>query len=238
MRIARGELAGKMKCRIWKKLHPESAKRFSQAYDFLSKHPELSLAEAVSAAESEMPIDQFLARHKTKEDKRRVAAARTEIPQAPIDAFLQEFIDRGEELAFVLGKPVRRGRLSAVKPTLFILEGDERLRKIDVVLLTTAKHWATIASTLPRNSELAARPPPVPLEPSQRQVHDARPMIAAVGQQIQVALRNGLVVADELQAAGPYDVLLGRGETTLLVPLHAMLSWNVATPPAPPAAVP
>ena len=31
-RIARGDLEGKMKCRIWKKLHAEEAKRFDQAF--------------------------------------------------------------------------------------------------------------------------------------------------------------------------------------------------------------
>ena len=49
-RIAKGELDGKMKCRIWKKLHAEEAKRFDQAWTLVEKTPGLDLADAFGVA--------------------------------------------------------------------------------------------------------------------------------------------------------------------------------------------
>ena len=46
-RIARGDLDGKMKCRVWRKLHAEEAKRFDQAYLLMEKHPERILELAI-----------------------------------------------------------------------------------------------------------------------------------------------------------------------------------------------
>jgi hypothetical protein len=37
-RIAKGELEGKMRARVWRKLHAEEAKRFDQAYALMAQH--------------------------------------------------------------------------------------------------------------------------------------------------------------------------------------------------------
>jgi sRNA-binding regulator protein Hfq len=57
-----------------------------------------------------------------------------------------------------------------------------------------------------------------------------------VGQRIRAVLRNGFTVEDTLSSVGPYDLVLGVPGSEVLVPLHALLSWEPvqdANAPAP-----
>src|SRR5215472_13500766 len=51
-RIAKGELEGKMRARVWRKLHAEEAKRFDEAYRLMGQHAGLDLAEAFGLMQS------------------------------------------------------------------------------------------------------------------------------------------------------------------------------------------
>ncbi|MGZ6139432.1 MAG: hypothetical protein ACXWLA_02110, partial [Myxococcaceae bacterium] len=61
-RIATGELEGKMRARIWRKLHAEEARRFDQAYSLMGQHAGLDLAEAFGLLQSGLTLEQFRAR--------------------------------------------------------------------------------------------------------------------------------------------------------------------------------
>jgi len=45
---------------------------------------------------------------------------------------------------------------------------------------------------------------------------------------VKLQLRNGFTVEESLQAAGPYDLLLGEAGAEVLVPLHALMGWGPA----------
>jgi hypothetical protein len=48
-------------------------------------------------------------------------------------------------------------------------------------------------------------------------------------------LRNGFTLEDPLLSVGPYDLLLGAEGAEVLVPLHALLSWEEVREEAAPA---
>ncbi|HYV44918.1 MAG TPA: hypothetical protein VFA20_08655, partial [Myxococcaceae bacterium] len=102
-RIARGDLDGKMKCRVWRKLHAEEAKRFDQAYLLMEKHPELGLPDAFALVQSGMSIDELQTRRVRTQKKAAVKEARGSVPGSEVDAYLAALIAEKAEVAVVLG---------------------------------------------------------------------------------------------------------------------------------------
>ena len=43
---------------------------------------------------------------------------------------------------------------------------------------------------------------------------------------VRLVLRNGFTLEDALTSVGPYDLVLGSPGGEVLVPLHALLSWE------------
>ncbi|MDX2009742.1 MAG: hypothetical protein SFW67_06115 [Myxococcaceae bacterium] len=225
-RIAKGELEGKMKCRIWKKLHAEEARRFDQAFTLLEQHPTLELTDAFGVVQSGLSVDEFLARRARAKKRDEVKKARSSVDGAPIDAFIQGLIESKAELSIVLGERTTLDLLTAVQPVSFEGERSGRLEKIQVVLLAHRATWEALANQIERDPRLAQKPTPVARQPSRRPVNDPRPMVDAVGKDVKFVLRNGITVTQRLNAVGPYDVLVGDEASPLFIPLHAMLSWT------------
>jgi hypothetical protein len=224
-RIAKGELEGKMKCRIWKKLHAEEARRFDQAFTLLEQHPTLELTDAFGVVQSGLSVDEFLARRARAKKRDEVKKARSSVDGAPIDAFIQSLVDSKAELSIVLGERTTLDVLTAVQPVAFEGERSGRLEKIQVVLLAHRATWEGLANSIERDARLAQKPTPVARQPSRRPVNDPRPMVDALGKDVKFVLRNGITLTQRLNAVGPYDVLVGDEQSPLFIPLHAMLSW-------------
>lgn len=225
-RIAKGELEGKMKCRIWKKLHAEEAKRFDQAWTLLEKHPNLDLQQAFGVVQSGMPVDEFLARRARVKKKEEVKAARTAVVGDAIETWVKARIDEKAELAFVLGERTAVDVLATVEPVAFNLERAGRLEKLQVVVLALRSVWEKLSPTLPRDPRLSQKPSPVARQPARRPVADPRPFQPLVGRKLWLELRNGLQLLQPLIAVGPFDLLLGDAGEELFVPLHAILRWE------------
>ncbi|MBX5484778.1 MAG: hypothetical protein IRZ16_23390, partial [Myxococcaceae bacterium] len=226
-RIAKGDLEGKMKCRIWRKLHPEEAERFDRAYELIERHPELELADAFGVVQSGRSVEEFLARKQRGKLKAEIKQARSALPGEPIDRWLQARIDSKEEVAAVLGDRTVVDRLTANQPVAFQFERAGRIEKLQVVLIATRELWDRIGSTLERDPKLARKPVTVQRQPDRRPVADPRAFVPHVGKTVRLELRNGINLQHPLVAAGPYDVLVGAGGGELFVPLHAMLRWSV-----------
>jgi sRNA-binding regulator protein Hfq len=56
-----------------------------------------------------------------------------------------------------------------------------------------------------------------------------------VGQRVRLGLRNGFSLEESLTSVGPYDLVLGGEGSEVLVPLHALLSWEQVGDAAAPA---
>jgi len=224
-RIAKGDLEGKMKCRIWKKLHAEEAKRFDQAHTLMEQHPNLDLTEAFGVVQSGMTVEDFLARRARAKRRDEVKKARASVDGAPIDAFIAGLIEKKTELTLVLGERTVLDVITAVQPVAFECERSGRVEKLQLVVLTTKQTWDALAPQLERDPKLAQKPTPVARQPSRRPMSDPRPLLDHVGKPVKIVLRNGITVSLPLLAVGPFDVLLGDEAAPLFVPLHAMLSW-------------
>lgn len=234
-RIAKGELEGKMKCRIWKKLHAEEAGRFDQAWTLMEKHPNLDLQQAFGVVQSGMPVEEFLARRARVKKKEEVKVARTAVAGDAIDGWVTARIADKAELAFVLAERTAVDVLQGVEPVAFNLERSGRLEKLQVVVLGQRAHWEKLAPTLARDPRLAQKPTPVARQPARRPVADPRPFQPLVGRTLWLELRNGLQLAAPLIAVGPFDLLVGTAGEELFVPLHALLRWESRDQPAAPA---
>ncbi len=217
-----------MKCRIWKKLHQEEAKRFDQAHALMEQHPNLDLTEAFGVVQSGMTVDDFLARRARAKRRDEVKKARASVDGAPIDTFITSLIEKKTELSLVLGERTVLDVLTAVQPVAFECERSGRVEKLQLVVLTTRQTWEAMAPTLERDAKLSQKPTPVARQPSRRPVSDPRPLLDHVGKKVKIVLRNGIGLTLPLMAVGPFDVLLGEPEAPLFVPLHAMLSWAAA----------
>lgn len=228
-RIAKGELEGKMKCRVWKKLHREEAKRFDQAYTLMEQHPKLDLPEAFGVVQSGMGVDEFLERRAKQKRKEEVKQARATVPKETIDGFIERLTAQAIDTAFVLGERTVLDTLKEVQPVSFELTRSGRLEKLQVVVVASRTTWDAMSPTLERDPRLSQKPAAVARQPSRRPVSDPRPFMAHLGQTVTVHLRNGLTLTQPLLAVGPFDVLLGGDGNELFVPLHAMMSW---VPPA------
>ncbi|MGZ6133920.1 MAG: hypothetical protein ACXWK9_05645, partial [Myxococcaceae bacterium] len=234
-RIAKGELEGKMRARIWRKLHAEEARRFDQAYSLMGQHAGLDLAEAFGLLQSGLTLEQFRARQARTRAKATVKAARSAVAAAPVDDWLAAAAADKVPLAFVLADRTLLDVLLASHPVAFVLERSGRVEKLAVCAMARRTTWDVLQPRLPRDSRLAQKPVPVAREPDRRPHSDPRPFLAAVGQRVRLALRNGFTLEEPLLAIGPYDLLLGSEGAELLVPLHALISWEALSDEAAPA---
>lgn len=229
-RIAKGELEGKMKCRIWKKLHAEEAKRFDQAWTLVEATPDLDLADAFGVVQSGMTVPDFLARRARAKKREAIKLARATVGPEPVDRFVNRFLETRGEAAFVMGERTILDVLVGVQPVSFELERSGRIEKLNLVALATRATWERLLPTLDRDPRLSHKPAPVARQPARRPVNDPRPFLVHLGERIAVQLRNGLSVRLPLRAVGPFDVLLGQDAEELFIPLHAMLSWTADAP--------
>ncbi len=227
-RIAKGELEGKMKCRIWKKLHAEEAKRFDQAWTLLEATPGLDLADAFGIVQSGMSVDEFRARRARAKRRESIKEARSTVAAGPIDDFVSARIADKSELAIVMGERTVLDVLTAVAPVSFTGERSGQLEKLHVVVLTRKNTWEALLPKLEREPKLSQKPASVARQPARRPVSDPRGFLQHVGEKVIVQLRNGIKLELPLIAVGPFDVLMGEAGEELFVPLHAMLSWAPA----------
>jgi hypothetical protein len=227
-RIARGELDGKMKARVWRKLHAEEARRFDEAYKLVGQTPGLALDDAFALLQSGLTVDELRARRARTERRTDLRDARHSVSAETIDRWLVRRIEEKAPLALVLADRTVLDVLTAIQPLALLLERGGRLEKLQLVLLARAQGWEQAQPGLPRDARLAQRPAPVAREPDRRPVSDPRPLLEYVGRPLRLELRNGLLVDRLLLAVGPYDVLVGQEGEELLVPLHALVSWTDA----------
>jgi hypothetical protein len=217
-----------MKCRIWRKLHAEEARRFDQAYTLLEKHPEIDLADAFGVIQSGRTVEEFLAKKARGKVKEEIKEARGALPAEPVDGLLKALKDGGEELAIVLGDRTLVDKLLEVQTVAFMFERAGRVEKLQVVVLGRKEQWEKLSSTLERDPKLMRKPIAVQRQPDRRPIADPRAFLPHVGKRLRFELRNGIVLIERLTAVGPYDVLVGAQGTELFVPLHAMLRWSEA----------
>jgi hypothetical protein len=225
-RIAKGELDGKMKSRIWRKLHAQEAKRFDEAWALVDSNPTLALADAFGVLQSGMTLEEFQARRARAKKKEEVKAARTSVDGAAIDAFVEGLKGAQTELAFVLGERTVLDTLAEVQPVAFMLGRSGRLEKLQVVVLGSRAAWEALAPSLQREPKLSQKPQGVARQPAKRPISDPRPFLEHVGKPVRLLLRNGIALTEPVQAAGPFDLLVGsEGGATFFVPLHAIVEW-------------
>jgi hypothetical protein len=233
-RIAKGELEGKMKSRIWKKLHAEEARRFDQSYALLEKHPELDLADAFGVVQSGKTVAEFLAKKARGKVKTEIKEARSALPGDAIDRFLGALKEGQQELAIVLGDRTLVDKLVEIHPLAFVFERAGRVEKLQVVVLGEKGSWEKLSATIERDPKLTRKPVAVQRQPDRRPVADPRALLPHVGQRVRLELRNGIVLVEPLTAVGPFDVLVSAEGGELFVPLHAMLRLSEAdAAPAP-----
>ncbi|MGO8970201.1 MAG: hypothetical protein ACLQDQ_11605 [Myxococcaceae bacterium] len=232
-RIARGELDGKMKARVWRKLHAEEARRFDEAYQLLAHTPGLALDDAFALLQSGLSVEELRARRARTARRVDLRDARRGVSAEPIDRWLAERVQEKTPLAVVLADRTVLDVLSGVQPLALLLERGGRAEKLQVVLLARAETWEQAQPALPRDARLAQRPAPVAREPDRRPVSDPRPLLEYTGKSVRLELRNGLSVERPLMAVGPYDVLVGAEGEEFLVPLHALMGWTAGSGAAP-----
>jgi len=225
-RIAKGDLEGKMRAHVWRKLHPEEAKRFTLAYELMEKMPNLDLADAFGIIQSGRSPEEFLARKARGQVKTAIKEARGTVPREEIDRWVKKLIDDKAEVAVVQAERTLLDVLSSEGPVAFTLERTGRVEKLQVVLLARRATWDRMAAGLERDPKLAKKPQGVPREPEKRPVADPRPFIPHSGKPVHVELRNGISFTLPLRAVGPFDVLVGPPGDEVFVPLHAMLRWR------------
>ncbi len=225
-RIAKGDLEGKMKCRIWRKLHPEEARRFDQVYELMEKHPELDLADAFGVLQSGLSPKEFLERKAQAQKKAAVKQARSAVPRDAIDAFVEGLMQDGTELCIVLAERTLLDVLKSVEPTAFTFGQNGRVEKLQVVLMSRRDTWEKISHSVERDAQLAEKPAAVIRQPEKRPVSDPRIFAPRVGEVLTVLLRNGLKLKQPIRATGPFDLLLGEPGRELFLPLHAIVQWQ------------
>ena len=234
-RIAKGELEGKMRARVWRKLHQEEAKRFDEAYRLMGQHSGLDLAEAFGLMQSGLTLEQFRTRQARTRAKATVKEARSAVSATQVDGWLQGAAAEKVPLAFVLADRTLLDVLLATHPVAFVLERSGRVEKLAVCAVARRATWDVLLPRLARDARLAQKPVPVAREPDRRPHSDPRPFLPAVGQRVRLVLRNGFSLEEPLTSVGPYDLVLGAESSEVLVPLHALLSWETVGEEAAPA---
>lgn len=225
-RIAKGELDGKMKARIWRKLHSVEAKRFDQAYALMGKTPGLELPDAFGLLQSGLPLEEFQARRARADKKKSVKTARATVDGALVAALLEGMRERREELAVVLGERTVLDFLLETRPVAFQFEKAGRVEKLQVVLMLKRSAWEVISKALERDSGLAQKPAPVAREPERRPFSDPRTFLPSVGHQVRLTLRNGVLLSAPLTAVGPFDLILKVEGAEVFIPIHAVFAWE------------
>jgi hypothetical protein len=227
-RIAKGELEGKMKARVWRKLHPEEARRFDEAYQLVAQTPGLPLDDAFALLQSGLSLDQLRARRARTARRDDLRSARRAVAPEAIDGWLEERVAEKAVLAVVLADRTVLDALTGTHPLALLLERTGRVEKLHVILIARTGTWEQVQPTLPRDGRLAQRPVPVAREPDRRPVSDPRPLLPHAGNRVRLQLRNGLLLEQPLLAVGPYDLLVGAPGEELLVPLHALMTWTAS----------
>lgn len=235
-RIAKGELEGKMRSRIWRKLHAEEARRFDQAYSLMAQHPGLDLPEAFGLLQSGLTLEQFQARQARTRAKATVKEARSAVSATQVDGWLAAAAADKSPLAFVLADRTLLDVLLQTHAVAFVLERSGRVEKLAVCAVARRTTWDLLQPRLPRDARLAQKPVPVAREPDRRPHSDPRPFLTAVGQRVRLTLRNGFTLDEPLLSVGPYDLVLGSVGGEVVVPLHALLSWEPVGDEAAPTA--
>jgi hypothetical protein len=228
-RIAKGELEGKMKCRIWKKLHGEEATRFDRAWVLVEAHTDLDLADAFGVVQSGLSVPEFLARRARAKKREAIKHARATVAAEATDRFVNRMVEEHLDVAFVLGERTILDVLKTIQPVAFELDRTGRIEKLNIVLVTRRQTWERLLPSLERDSRLSHKPTPVARQPARRPINDPRPFLEHVGKVITLNLRNGLSFKLPLQAVGPFDVLLDAEGEELFIPLHAMVSWTAGS---------
>jgi hypothetical protein len=232
-RIAKGELEGKMKCRIWRKLHAEEAKRFDQAYALVAAHPDVSLPEAFGVLQGGLTVEEFRARRERAQRRVEVKEARQKMVGDGVLALFQAWCESKRELSIVLGERTLIDVLEAEQAVALRLVRSGRVEKLKVVLVASRPVWDALAPQLDRDPRLVQRPSAVPREPERRPYSDPRLFSTEQGKEVHLLLRNGLRLQETLVAAGPFDLVLRSLEPDagVLVPLHAVVRWENAPTP-------
>jgi hypothetical protein len=227
-RIARGELEGKMKCRVWRKLHAEEARRFDQVYELMQKNPSLGFEDAFGVLQSGLSPLEFLERKAKTQKKIAVKQARSSIAGEQVDGLLQRMVQEKAALAVVRADKVTEDVLQAIERVAFVFERGGRLEKLEVVLIARREVWEKLLPSFASDASLAQSPAPIVRQPERRAVSDPRPFVEHQGRAIEVVLRNGLKIRQPLRAIGPFDLIVGEEGVELFVPLHAIVRWSAA----------
>lgn len=225
-RIAKGELEGKMKCRIWRKLHAEEAARFTQAYDLMDKHPGLALNDAFGVLQSGSTVEEFQKKRTKLQKRDAVKQARSKVVAAAVDAFFAGLIASGAEICVVLAERTIVDTLKAVEPLAFQLTRSGRIEKLQVVAVTRRDTWEALQPSLERDPKLVKKPAAALREPDRRPVNDPTVFAGFEGVALDLKLRNGLCLRAPLLTYGPYDLVVGSEKSAIVVPLHGMVSWT------------
>ncbi len=227
-RIAKGDLEGKMKCRVWRKLHAEEAKRFDQVYELMAKNPGLSLPDGFGVLQSGLSVADFLARKERTQRKAAVKQARGEVDDSSVSAFINGLLESKTELAVVLGERTVLDTLSTVEPISFLLTRSGRQEKLQVVMITRRSDWELLTPQLERDPKLAQKPASVARQPDKRPFSDPRPFLEHQGERVHLTLRNGIQLESTLRVVGRFDLILGEDGHELFIPLHALVRFSAA----------
>ena len=225
-RIAKGELEGKMKCRIWRKLHAEEAKRFDQVYALMTQHPGLSLPDGFGVIQSGLSVADFLSRKERTQRKAAVKLARGEVDDSSMSVFIQGLVESKTELAVVLGERTVLDTVASVEPISFVLGRSGRQEKLQVVMITRRSDWDAMTPQLERDSKLSQKPANVARQPDKRPYSDPRPFLPHQGDPVRLTLRNGIQLVKTLRVVGRFDLLLGEDGHEVFVPLHALVRFS------------
>jgi hypothetical protein len=225
-RIAKGDLEGKMKARIWRKLHAEEAKRFDDAYAAMAKTPGLTLADAFALVQSGMSVEELRARRTRTQKREQVKQARKAVPNAPVEALLARVIEQKAELTFVLAERAVIDTIASVAPVSLHLGRSGKLEKLQVVLIAPRAVWEKVGPAIEREPKLAQKPLPVAREPDRRPYSDPRAFEAGVGKKVRLVLRNGITLEAPFKALGAFDLIVELDGQDALVPIHAITRWE------------
>ncbi|MFL5319201.1 MAG: hypothetical protein ACJ790_06055 [Myxococcaceae bacterium] len=225
-RIAKGDLEGKMRCHIWRKLHAEEAKRFDQVYTLMEKNPKLDFQDAFAVLQAGITVEEYAERKARTQKKHDVKLARGQVSNEDISGWLGVLSQQKIDLAVVQAERTVLDTLVSDEPVALNFERTGRMEKLKVVLIARKAYWERISPSLDRDQKLAQKPASIPRQPEKRPVSDPRPFLEHVGKNLSFTLRNGLQLTRPLQKAGPFDLIVGTGDEELLIPLHAIVRWT------------
>jgi hypothetical protein len=225
-RIAKGELDGKMRCRIWKKLHGEESRRFDQAYTLMDSTPGLELADAFALTQSGMSAEELNARRGKAKRRDTIKAARSATESKAVDDLLAKLITKKTEVCVTLGERSVLDVITNVLPVAIEFQRSGRIEKLQMVAIATHNDWDALSAHITRDSRLAHKPTPVSRLPEKRPYSDPQVFAGTVGAPIQLTLRNGLKLDGKLKALGAFDLIVTIKRKDVIVPIHGLVSWS------------